>query len=123
MTAGWLRERVDTDMPINDVLTTALSGLDTSTLQISVSAFNVVNANTPGFQPLGVKTVTQVLGTQSTGQGTLAGVTAEVVQGTGSVDLAGEIVNQTLALNTYSANAAVISTADELIGTLLDITV
>ena len=51
MTAGWLRERVDTDMPINDVLTTALTGLDTSTLQISVSAFNVVNANTPGSQP------------------------------------------------------------------------
>ena len=70
-----------------------------------------------------MKTVSQVLGTQSTGQGTPAGVTAEVVQGTGSVDLAGEIVNQTLALSTYSASASVISTADELIGTLLDISV
>jgi flagellar hook protein FlgE len=110
-------------MGINGILSTALSGLNASSQQVGVSAFNVVNANTPGFQPLSLKTSTQVLATQSTGQGTPAGVTARVVQGTGSVDIASELVDQTIAAINYAANATVISTADELVGTLLDISV
>lgn len=109
-------------MAINGVLTTALTGLNSSALKVNVSAFNVVNANTPGFQPLSVKNTTQVLATQSTGNGTPAGVVSKIVQGTGSVDIASELVDQTVAAINYAANATVISTADDLVGTLLDIT-
>lgn len=103
-------------MPINSILSTAVSGLNASAQRVSVSAFNVVNANTPDFSPLRVQSTTQ-----GGGQGTPTGVKTEVTEGTGSVDLATEAVNQIQAAISYTANASLIQTADELAGTLLDL--
>lgn len=88
----------------------ALSGLTASTARLTVSASNIANAQTPGYQPRGV-TASPLPG---------GGVTTQVVA-LPDTDLATEIVGQIAATHAYKANLETIRTAEEMTSALLDI--
>ena len=96
-------------------LTTAVSGLNAAALQARTSAYNIANANTAKFNPLKVKNINEV----ANGRG--AGVRATVVEVQGPNDLAANVVEFNQARVTYSANATVIRTIDEIAGTTVDL--
>ncbi len=95
-------------------LSTAVSGLQASAQQFRQSAHNVVNINSDNFQAHDVRTVTQVS----------AGQAADVTTKTVPVDETSyvrEFVVQSSAKVAYAANARVISSVEESLGALLDI--
>jgi len=96
-------------------LSTAVSGLNASAQQLRVAAHNIVNADTEGFQAQAVKNVAQVA------NGAGVGVTTEIVSTNRDVDLARELVGVSLARVSYAANAKVIGSLEETLGTVLDI--
>jgi len=102
-------------LSVSGALSAAVSGLHASQLQFRIAANNVVNANTETYEAKEVRTFSQIAGENQ------AGVSAAIVEG-GNVDLATEFVTMIQAKTSYSANAEVITTMDELIGSLLDIT-
>ncbi len=104
-------------MSVSGVLSTAVSGLHASALQYRISANNVVNANTPNYEAKEVRTLSQAAGLDQTGTG---GIVTSIVEG-GDVDLAGEFINMIQAKISYTANAEVITTAEDMLGALLDI--
>ncbi|MDP9174935.1 MAG: flagellar basal body protein [Planctomycetota bacterium] len=95
-----------------DVLSIAASGLQAAQAQLAVAANNIANVNTPNYHAQRVDLVeltgggVGVSGTSSTGSGT---------------DLATELTNLSQATLLYKANAAVLKTADQMFGSLLDI--
>ena len=107
-----------------DVFNIALSGLHAAQTQISASATNIANANTPGYQASRVDLVEL-----STGGVGVAGIhkdpTPGPAQADGSeqsnVDLPSEMVNLTRSQLLYSANAALLRIGQKTTGSLLDI--
>lgn len=98
-------------MTVNNVLGTAVSGLQAAATQAAASANNIANQNTPGFQRTDVNTTSLVAGG---GQGAVnAGVQAVLAVGE-NVDLGREFVDLIQASTLYKANAAVIRTAEEM---------
>lgn len=92
--------------------TIALSGLQAAQARLAVSAHNVANMNTPGFAALRVHEQVQPL----------AGVHVRVERATGpGVALEAEAVEQRSASLAYTANVAVLRTAQDGTGTLLDL--
>lgn len=90
-----------------------ISGLNAMQTRIDVNAYNTSNSMTSSFRP---QTVT--LSDTSTG-----GVTASVQRSeSNSNDMAGNMIDDTVSLRTYQANAKMIQTQDQMIGTLLNIT-
>jgi len=108
----------------------ALSGLTAFSTQVAVTAHNVANVNTDGFK----KSRTELIALESGGvrsaiqKDETAGPT--ILNNTGygpaqlalsNVDLAEEAVNQILGQRGFEANIQTIKTADEMLGTILDI--
>jgi flagellar basal-body rod protein FlgC len=122
---------------MNPILSTALSGLQAATKRVSVSANNVANAQTsrPASSPEGVFRAQRVVARSVPGGGvatsvqdkapaTVTGPDPSVPGGVSvfpNVDFVAEAVDQTLALASYRANAAVIRVQQEIDDALLDI--
>jgi flagellar basal-body rod protein FlgC len=107
-----------------DVMSIAASGLNAAQTQLAVTANNVANVNTPGYQAQRVDLVD--LSPNGVGVGGITTDSSPVPadangKPTGSnVDLAGQSVDLMREKTLYTANAAVIKTADQMLGTLLD---
>ncbi len=97
-------------MSINSVMAVAQSGLAFESRRMDTSANNVANVSTEGFRASRVTGVTQEGG----------GVRAEVQATNAGTNLVDETVTQVTAAASYKANAAVLKTADEMTGALLD---
>ena len=107
-----------------------LSGLTTFSTQVAVTAHNLANVNTDGFK----KSRTELIAVESGGVRSViqkdetAGPT--ILNNTGygpaqlefsNVDLAEEAINQIIGQRGFEANIQTIKTADEILGTTLDI--
>ena len=108
----------------------ALSGLTAFSTQIDVIANNVANVNTNGFK----KSRTELVAVETGGvlpviqKNQSAG--PFILNNTGygpaqlelsNVDLAEEAVNQIIGQRGFEANIQTVKTADEMLGTILDI--
>ncbi|GAA6142597.1 flagellar basal body protein [Hydrogenophaga sp. 5NK40-0174] len=94
-----------------------LSGMQAAQTRLNVTAHNVANVQTEGFQRQRV---------EQTANAETGGVTARVTQpesATGqNVDaLVEDMVEQKMAKNTYLANLQTVKTEQEMMGNLLDI--
>lgn len=107
----------------------ALSGLAAYAKQVEVTAHNVANVNTDGFK----KSRTEFVEVATGGvlpvvqKDNSAGPTVLSDRGHGptqvelsNVDLAEEAVNQILAQRGFEANLNTLRTADDMLGTVLD---
>ena len=88
-------------MRIGSAMNSGLSGLAAATAALDASAVNIANASDPGAVRVSIS------------QG------ARDLQAGGEVDLAREIVGQSIASIAYRANLKTIQTADELTQTLM----
>ncbi len=108
----------------------ALSGLTAFSTQIDVTAHNVANVNTDGFK----KSYTEFVSVETGGvlpvvrKDDSAGPMVLRDSGYGpiqvelsNVDLGEETVNQILAQRGFEANISTLKTADDMLGTILDI--
>jgi len=108
----------------------ALSGLTGFSTQVAVTAHNMANVTTDGFK----KSRTELIAVESGGVRSViqkdetAGPT--ILNNTGygpvqlelsNVDLAEEAVNQIIGQRGFEANIQTVKTADEMLGTILDI--
>ena len=103
---------------LSAALNNAASGLSAAAAEINVTAGNIANLNTPGYQARRADLVEL-----SGGGVAVAGIsvdTTPAANGTSNVTLATEMMQLTRAKLLYSANAAVVRTADQMLGTLLD---
>ncbi|MGB0682922.1 MAG: flagellar basal body protein [Magnetovibrionaceae bacterium] len=108
----------DPTAPLN-IATSALRAQSTA---VAVSADNVVNANTPGFQRAEVSfSSVEGGGVQATIDRS-TGVQSQLLAGDQSVDLISETVNQTIARTAYEAAAAVFRTSEELLDEAVNLT-
>jgi flagellar hook protein FlgE len=113
-----------------DAIHSALSGLIAFSTQIGVTAHNVANVNTNGFK----KSQTELIA-QETG-GVLAVIQKNesagptILNDTGygpaqlelsNVDFGEEAVNQIIGQRGFEANLQALKTADEMLGSILDI--
>jgi len=100
-------------------VSTSLSGLNAAQVMFDVSANNVANAATAGFQPSRVE-----LGAVAPANGVaVSGITADAnvpPPGESGTDLATEAVGLTTARLLYAANARAVSIEEETIGSLFD---
>jgi flagellar hook protein FlgE len=103
-------------MDSSSILSTAVSGLHASARRAQAAADNIVNANTPDFTAVSVRT------TSLATDGAPGGVVAQTVVGANGVDLASELVSLILAQVSYNANAQVVQVGDSLARTLIDVT-
>ncbi len=111
---------------MNSIFGIAQSGLQVETLRLAVSADNVANAGTDGFVPGRVEA-------QDVSGGGVAGRVAKendpevearidrVIVDLSRTDLVQETVNQSLAAASFRANLATLRTADETLGSLLNL--
>ena len=108
----------------------ALSGLTAFSTQVAVTAANVANVTTDGFK----KSRTELIAVESGGvrsaiqKDETAGPTILNHTGYGpaqlelsNVDLAEETVNRIIGQRGFEANIQTVKTADEMLGTILDI--
>ena len=95
-----------------DTLGIALSGMQSASTRVAVSAHNVANLLTDGFRPQRVEQRSQASG------GSQAGVTTSPTPE--PVDLAREIVDQIVAKTQFKASARVLDVGLEMRGSLLD---
>ena len=89
----------------------AISGLQAAQTRLQVSAHNVANSQTEGYQSLQVEQSTQ------SGGGTATQVTRSSQPSAG---LEGDVVAQLQAKNAFLANLSVFKTQDAVLGTLLN---
>ena len=125
---------------MTDAISSAQSALSAMSTSMAVTANNVANINTDGYKSKDVRLATgpggqgvrvgDVVEDDSAGGYRPAAVsaqneagvyepTAEMVE-TSNVDLARQTVNMVETTRTFEANAAVIRTQDDMLGTLLD---
>ena len=108
----------------------ALSGLTAFTTQINVTAHNVANVNTNGFE----KSRTECIAMETGGVRSViqkdATAGSAILNGTGygpaqfelsNVDLGEEVVNQIIGQRGFEANLQILKTADDMLGRILDI--
>jgi len=98
-------------MAVNQILSTALSGVLAASRKAEQTANNIANVNTPGYQAKRV--VNTSIGSGSAAGGS-AGVQAQVFAGNQAVDLTREFVNLTEADLAYKANVQVIRASEDL---------
>jgi flagellar hook protein FlgE len=89
----------------------AVSGLQAAQTRLQVSAHNVANSQTEGYQPLQVAQSTQPGG----GVGTQVARSSQP-----SAGMEGDVVAQLQAKNAFLANLNVFKTQDAVLGTLLN---
>lgn len=107
---------------MSSAMSISLSGMQAASAMLNVTANNIANLNTPGFNPSRADLV------ELSGGGVgVSGTsfednpqTAPDTQ-TSNVDLPTEMVNLKLSQTLYDANAMVLKTADQMTGTLLNI--
>ena len=97
---------------MSSILSIAQSGMQAAQLRMSSSAHNVANVQTPGFNRQQV--VQQAQPPQ-------AGVQARVQSQPEGTELNTEAVEQIAASYAFKANALVLRTGDEMLGSLLDV--
>jgi flagellar hook protein FlgE len=108
----------------------ALSGLTAFSTQVAVTAHNLANVNTDGFK----KSRTEFVAVESGGvrSAIQKDETADptILNTTGyssaqlelsNVDLAEETINQIIGQRSFEASIKTVKTADEMLGTILDI--
>jgi len=107
---------------MSSAMSISLSGMQAASAMLNVTANNIANLNTPGFNPSRADLVEL-----SGGGVALTGTsfednpqTAPNTQ-TSNVDLSTEMVNLKLGQTLYDANAMVLKTANQMTGTLLNI--
>lgn len=111
---------------MNALSSVAASGMLHATTMLRASASNVANVLSDGYQARRVAAVSAAGGGVSSVVSLDTTPGARVVDSAGesrelsNVDLARELVSARAAEFIYAANAAVIRTADEAVGTLLD---
>ena len=99
---------------------TALSGLRAASKKLQNSANNIANIQTPGFKKGRIDLISISSGgvrVVKTGN-TKSPATIEMLN---NVDNTSEVVNQIITKLTFKANAKVIKSTNELIGSILDI--
>lgn len=99
-------------------ISSGLSGLRSAQLSLDVSAHNIANANTAGFQPQSVQHL------ESASGGVTSAIASTQVAGQNNesgTDLASETVNSLVYKHQFGLNAKVIQTADQNLGTLINI--
>ena len=110
-------------------LNNALSGLQAATAKMQVTANNVANARTDGYQTQRVDVLERPGGAEvTTSADTTATVrpvppppeTAQVYRAPSDVDLAQEMVQMTANESFYLANVRALEAAHGMLGTLLD---
>lgn len=121
-------------MSVNGV-NASMSGLMANRFRQDVTANNVANVNTEGFQPSSART-TDAAYVNDIGQGVrvagayapprptpspTAGAAGQDAQQPSNVDMLRETTNRISAQNAYGANAAMFGSADEASRTLLDL--
>ena len=108
----------------------ALSGLIAFSTQIGVTAHNVANVNTNGFKKSQTELIAQEAGgvlaviqkNESAGPAILNDTSYGPAQlELSNVDLGEETVNRIIGQRGFEANIQAIKTADDMLGTLLDI--
>lgn len=103
-------------MQISSALSSAVSGLAANAASVQAVAGNIANANTPGYRAVRVRTSSVVTG----GGYSPGGVQVTSVR-QGEVDLAREFTRLIQAEISYTANAQVVRTADDLARKLIDV--
>ena len=106
----------------------ALSGLQAATLKMQVTANNVANARTDGYQTQRVELVERSGGVEARTPADTATANlsppptqaASVSRPPSDVDLAQEMVKMTANENFYLANVRALEAAQGMLGTLLD---
>ena len=107
---------------MSSAMSISLSGMQAASAMLNVTANNIANLNTPGFNPSRADLVelsgggVAVTGTSFENNPQTAPNTQ-----TSNVDLPTEMVNLKLGQTLYGANAMVLKTADQMTGTLLNI--
>jgi len=100
-----------------DLISTGLSGLKAASQSIAVTAHNVANGNTPDFKA-------KRLDFEDVAQGGVRPAalreSQEAAEGS-NVDLTGEFTNLLVQSGAYRANLKVLQTADEILGSTLDL--
>lgn len=107
-------------MAIQNVLSTAVSGLLAQSFRAAEIANNVVNVNTAGFKSGDVLTISVEAGDR--GAGVLARRRGSESRGGegGDTDLARQFANLIATEIAYKANAKTVRVAEETLGRLLD---
>jgi len=97
-----------------------LSGMRAAQLRLDVSAHNVSNVQTPGFQR---QQVSQTAQPATGGVNTQVGQEpAPLAQGPDGFNrLAQDMVEQRMSLYSFTANLRTVQTQDAMLGTLLDV--
>jgi flagellar basal-body rod protein FlgC len=103
-------------MRISGALSSAVSGLAANAASVQAVAENVANANTPGYRAVEVRASSAIAG----GGASPGGVKFTRVR-QGEVDLARQFTRLIQAEISYSANAQVVRTADNLARKLIDV--
>jgi len=107
---------------MSSVMSISLSGMQAASAMLNVTANNIANLNSPGFNPSRADLVEL-----SGGGVAVSGTSFEdnpqtsPKTQTSNVDLPTELVNLKLGQTLYDANAMVLKTADQMTGTLLNI--
>lgn len=96
----------------------SLSGLNAAAIGVALTAYNVANANTPGYKA-------KRLDLEEVKEGGVRPAAIRESQEpapeeTSNVDLASEFVNLDMQTNTYKANLKALDAQNEMLGTVLD---
>ena len=110
-------------MAIQNVLSTAVSGLLAQSFRTAETANNIVNVDTAGFKSAEVLTISVQAGDR--GAGVLARRRESDAQNAGDgkgggTDLARQFANLIETEIAYKANALIVRTAEQTLGRLLD---
>ena len=131
-TAIWSRNvdnKKDRIAMVNTVYNAAISGLQAASLKLKVSANNVANANTDGYQKQQVTTRTGTYGVEVKVEKVSAVESPNNIQTGGepipdapsNVDVAEELLEMKAAQNLFEANLKTLNTNDNMLGRILDI--
>lgn len=99
---------------MNSTFAIGLSGMAAAQAQLSAAAHNIAHAPVPGARRLAAPAETAPGGGVSTRQALAPDASA-------GVDYAADLVAQRQAAHHFTANLRVVQTADQALGTLLDI--
>ena len=114
---------------VNTVYNAAISGLQAASLKLKVSANNVANANTDGYQKQQVTPRTGTYGVEVKVEKVSAVESPNNIQTGGepipdaptNVDVAEELLEMKAAQNLFEANLKTLNTNDNMLGRILDI--
>ena len=113
---------------VSTAYSAALSGMQAASLQLKISANNISNSNTDGFQPqrvvtqagtYGVDVKVEKIGT-SESQNTLDSNVEKSVNQRSNVDVVEELIEMKAAKNLLEANLKALYTENNLLGRILD---